>query len=163
MPAVLFLGAGLVNGGADLPGKWGVVVLGVPLALILVQCFRPTRLGWRLAFGSFCLLILTTAALDLTVAVPRGLPPLSASAAMVALFGLQFGVPAWLIWLAKPRSGHPSNHIPSFTSRQARESRSAGSSTEEGAKVNVPPNHPLQATAGVAWVQSSPGAFARGA
>ncbi len=140
IPAILFLGAGLVNGGADLPGGWGLLVLAVPLASVVVQFTRPTKLGWRLAFGSFCLLILTTATLDLMVAVPRGLPPLSASAAMVVLFAVQFGVPAWLIWLAKPRGGHPSDHIPGLSSRRVHESGTGQASTAEKRQVKVPPN-----------------------
>ncbi len=149
LPAILFLGTGLASGGADLPRNWGVLVLGVPLALLLAQIFRPTELGWRLAFGSFCFLILTTVILDLMVAVPRGLPPLSASAAMIALFALQFGVPAWLIWWAKPRGEHPKDRRPALSSRRARESAPGQSSAEKGGQVNVPPNHPLQPTAGV--------------
>ena len=163
VPAVLFLGAGLINGGADLPGGWGLLVLGVPLALVLVQFSRPTKLGWCLAFGSFCLLILTTATLDLAVAVPRGVPPLSASAAIVVLFAVQFGVPAWLIWLAKPRGGHPSDCMPGLSSRLVGESGTSRGSTERNRQVKVPPNHPLQATAGGECSVLSSGPFARGA
>src|SRR5262245_37337528 len=117
-PATLFLIAGLINGGGDLSRRWAVLLLGLPLAFWVVQLFRPTALGWRLAFGSFCLLILTTAVVDLTAAVPQRIPGLSASAAMVALFVLQFGVPAWLIWLAKPQEGQPTSQTRALKSQR---------------------------------------------
>src|SRR5262245_36080888 len=117
VPAILFLSAGLINGGADLSRGWALILLGLPLAFLLRQILRPTDLGWRLAFASFCLLILTTAIVDLTAAVPQRVPGLSASSAMVALFILQFGVPAWLIWLAKPRDSHPTGYARALRSR----------------------------------------------
>lgn len=111
VPVILFLAAGLAKGGPDLPSGWAWLMLGLPLASALLQLWRPTRAGWHLAFGSFSLLILATAVIDLSLAVPRGLPPLSVSAAMVALFVVQFGVPAWLLWLAKPQGGRPTDRV----------------------------------------------------
>ena len=163
LPAILFLGAGLVNGGADLPRTWGWVVLGVPFGLLILQFLRPTHLRWRLAFSSFCLMIVATAAFDLSVAVPRGLPPLSASAGMVALFAIQFGVPACLLWLAKPRGGQPSGSVPGPVSSRVAESEAGPGSTKNSRRVNIPPNYPLQATAGRWAVPTSPGVLARGA
>lgn len=163
VPAILFLGVGLVNGGADLPSAWGLLLLGVPLALLLLQFFRPTKVGWRLGFGSFCLLILATAALDLSVAVPRGLPPLSASAAMVALFAVQFGVLAWMLWLAKPRDSQTRGIMPGPLLKRVVQSSTGQGTSANSKRVGVPPNNPLQATAGVECVLVSSGAFARGA
>ena len=147
-PAIVFLFAGLLNGGADLPRIWGLIALGVPLGLLILLFLRPTQQRWRLAFGSFCLLIVATAVFDLSVAVPRGLPPLSASAAMVALFTVQFGVPAWLLWLAKPRGGQLSDSVSGTLSNRAVESDTGPGSTETSKRIGVPPNNPLQPPVG---------------
>ena len=162
-PAILFLGAGLVSGGADLPRIWGLVALGLPLGLLILQFLRPTQSGWRLAFGSFCLLALGTAAYDLSVAVPRGLPSLSASTAMVVLFAAQFGVPAWLLWLSRPRGDQGQGSIRAPHSSPADNTRNGGSSCKTGDRVGIPPNYPLQATAGVGSTLVSSRAFTRGA
>lgn len=148
-PAMLFLGAGLVSGGADLPRVWGLVGLGLPLGLLILQFLRPTQLGWRLAFGSFCLLALVTAASDLSVAVPRGLPSLSASAAMVALFVIQFGVPAWFLWLSRSRGDQGRGSLRAPHSNLVHKAENGGTCGETRERVGIPPNNPLQATGGV--------------
>ena len=135
VPALVFLGAGLVQGGADLPRSWALFVLGVPFVLTLLQFLRPTRRGWRLAFGSFCLLILTTVLIDLTGAIPRRVPPLPASALMVVLFLIQFGFPAWMLWLANPDVSRP-------TQRRTQPS-AASAATEPG---DMPPNNRVHPT-----------------
>jgi len=105
VPVILFLVAGLVNGGADLSGGWGLLMLGIPITLALVQVARPTRQGWRLAAGSFALLVVATVVIDLMLAAANGFPPMADRLTMVALFALQFGIPAGLLWLARPRGG----------------------------------------------------------
>src|SRR5262245_37302546 len=146
VPAILFLSAGLISGGADLSRGWTLILLGVPLVFLLGQLLRPTDLGWRLALGSFCLLIVTTAIVDLTAAVPQRIPGLSASAAMVALFVLQFGVPAWLIWLAKPPDSHPAGHTRTLKSRRVGEGDAEQQFRETNGQPKLPPNHGAQRT-----------------
>lgn len=103
LPVILFLVLGVAQGGADLPEGWGLFVLVVPLALALVQVYRPTVLGWRLAFASFCLLIGATLAINVARAGSDASPSLSAAAGFAAMFVTHFGVAMWLLWLARPR------------------------------------------------------------
>ena len=156
VPALVLLGAGLVQGGADLPRGWAVVVLGVPFMMTLLHLWRPTKQRWRLAFGSFCLLILTTLVVDLSGAIPERVPALPASVLMVALFVIQFGVPAWLLWLADPGTRRPTigDEPPNTGARPETESEmQSGVGNQHG---DMPPNHRAHPTTraphGQAWL-----------
>lgn len=103
VPLIAFLAIGLLEGGADLPRGWAVLVMIVPLVLALLQLGRPTRLGWHFVFVSFCFLTAATIAINLALAVPQGWPPFSAVAGFLVFFVAHFGVAMWLLWLARPR------------------------------------------------------------
>jgi len=106
IPLILFLALGLAQGGADLPTGWGLLMVVAPLALALLQVCRPTVLGWRLAFVSFCVLVGATLAINLARAASDASPSVSAAAGFAAMFVTHFGVATWFLWLARPRHHH---------------------------------------------------------
>ena len=103
VPVILFLVAGLAVGGQDLPRGWASPLIFAPLALLTLQLLRPTALGWRIALGSFGVLMSATVALNMVRANLGGLPSASSVAGFAAMFVLHFGVLVWLLWLARPR------------------------------------------------------------
>lgn len=108
VPVILFVAQGLISDARDQPP---VVVLALPLILLLSQFIYPTVLGWRVAFGSFCLFIVSVLAIDLPGVVRDGLPSTLASLSMVGLFIAIFGGALGLLWLARPRSTDQRAHV----------------------------------------------------
>ena len=103
VPVILFLVAGWAMGGQDLPRGWASPLFLAPLALLTLQLLRPTALGWRMALGSFGVLMSATVALNMVRANLGGLPSVSSVAGFAAMYVLHFGVLVWLLWLARPR------------------------------------------------------------